>query len=68
MNQTFSEYVSVNVSAPQGTKLGPILWLFHVNDVSVEGYNCLKYDDDTSFYKTVFFPDEDYVARAILTA
>ena len=68
VNQTFSEYVSVNVGAPQGTKLGPILWLFYVNDLSVEGYNCVKYADDTSFYKTVFSPDEDNVARAILTA
>ena len=36
--------------------------------MSVEGYNCFKYADDTSFYKTVFSPDVDYVARAILTA
>ena len=54
MNQTFSEYVGGYVGAPQRTKLGPIHWLFYVNDLSVEGYDCVKYADDTSFYKTVF--------------
>ena len=68
MNQTFLEYVGVNVGAPQDTKFRPILRLLHVNDLSVEGYNCVKYADETSFYKTVFSPDEHNVARAILTA
>ena len=30
VNKVLSDYVDVSVGAPQGTKLGPILWLFYV--------------------------------------
>ena len=56
MNNILSDYIDVSVGAPQGAKLGPILWLFYVNDSDVDGLNCLKYSDDSSFYKTVFRP------------
>ena len=51
LNECFSEYVNVFLGAPQGTKLGPILWLFYVNDLELENFSVIKYADDTSFYK-----------------
>ena len=48
----FSSYIDVCVGAPQGTKLGPLLWLFYVNDLIVEDFNVVQYADDTTFYKS----------------
>ena len=67
----FSEYKPINVGAPQGTKLGPILWLIHVNDL--EAYDCdtkcIKYaGDDTTFYKPIVDPSTENISDAILLA
>jgi hypothetical protein len=50
---SFSSYLDVKVGTPQGTRLGPYLWLIYVNDLSVDGFKCIKYADDTTFYKPV---------------
>ena len=47
LNVCFSEYINVFVGAPQGTKLGPILWLFYVNDLELDNFSVIKYADDT---------------------
>ena len=47
----FFRVLDISVGAPQGTKLGPLLWLFYVNDLNVDGFNIVKYADDTTFYK-----------------
>ena len=60
-----SEYLDINVGAPQGTKLGPVLWLIYINDLLVPGYNTVKYADDTSFYVTVPNNSDISVAPAI---
>ena len=52
VNSCFSKYIDISVGAPQGTKLGPLLWLFYVNDLEVQGFNTVKYADDTTFYKS----------------
>jgi hypothetical protein len=31
VNTSFSDVADISVGAPQGTKLGPILWLFYIN-------------------------------------
>ena len=33
-------------------ELSPLLWLFYVNDLEVQGFNTVKYADDTTFYKS----------------
>ena len=49
----YSDYLSVRVGAPQGTKLGPILWLIYSNDLEVDGYDHIKFADDTTLYTAV---------------
>ena len=45
--------IDISVGASQGTKLGPILWLFYIEDLEVDNFSMVKYADDTSFYTTI---------------
>ena len=65
VNNHLSDSTDMPVGAPQGTKLGPILWLFYVNDLKADGFNVVKYADDTTFYRPVKDPQSDTVAPAI---
>ena len=65
VDSVISECIDIFVGAPQGTKLGPLLWLFYINDLQVDNYRAVKYADDTSFYKTVCNPGSASVAPAI---
>jgi hypothetical protein len=51
-NGHFSTYLDVVVGSPQGTKLGPILWLLYSNDLTSKttDVHCVKYADDVTFY------------------
>jgi hypothetical protein len=54
LKNCISEYKDVLVGTPQGTKLGPILWLFYINDFSVAtGFNIVTYADDTLLYTAI---------------
>ena len=48
-----SDWGSVRAGVPQGTKLGPWLFLVMINDINVNGVNLWKYVDDTSMAETV---------------
>ena len=66
LNGTFSDYIDVSVGAPQGTKLGPLLRLFYVNDLHLDDFKVVKYADDTTFYKPFNKNSTDSIAPAIL--
>ena len=42
VDSVISESMDIFVGAPQGTKLGPLLWLFYINDLQVDNYLCCK--------------------------
>ena len=49
----YSDWGSVRAGVPQGTKLGPWLFLVMINYIYVNGLNLWKYVDDTSMAETV---------------
>ena len=57
-NGIFSDYLPINVGSPQGTKLGPLLWIIYVNDLEVENFFSVKYADDTTFYRASHTHDQ----------
>ena len=60
-----SEVVDIEVGAPQGTRIGPLLWLIYINDFHVDGFQSVKYANDPSFYLTVPKQSEGSIVPAI---
>ena len=58
-----SDWSPVISGVPQGTVLGPILFIIYINDISANIASTVKiYADDTKIYRKIMEPDKDIPA------
>ena len=61
-----SDWSPVISGVPQGTILGPILFIIHITDISINITSTVKiYADDTKIYRTINEPDKDIPASQL---
>ncbi len=53
VGETTSSFAQINLRVPQGSVLGPIFFLFFVNDLAfyLDQFECIMFADDTTLYK-----------------
>ena len=53
---SFSDFVSVHSGVPQGTVLGPLMFLLYINDISEHVNSPLRvFADDYLLYRTISY-------------
>ena len=59
VNGQISNVCTVNIGVPQGTILGPILFVIYVNDFdNFKDFTCISYADDSSLSSTGYSPSD----------
>ena len=54
LNRCKSNWTPVRIGVPQGTVLGPILFIIYINELpSIVNSQCLIFADDTKFYQPI---------------
>ena len=57
INGQFSSWRDVLSGVPQGSVLGPLLFVIYINDIDeLIGCNILKFADDTKFFREIKSP------------
>jgi hypothetical protein len=64
-NDCFSEWGAVPSGVPQGTKLGPWLFLLMINDLNPSETHARKYVDDTTLAEVVLRNGETFIQNAV---
>ena len=62
LNQnSYSDWADISAGVPQGTKLGPWLFIIMINDLKINDSNMWKFVDDTTLHEIIGKNEESKV-------